>query len=533
MNLRRIIAVSLLALFLIGSAAAQGTITSAAVPANVRSGPGTEWRILGVAGTGTTIALDGQAFGGNWVRGITSGGLVGWMYRENLAIDSGAAAGLPPVYLETPFTLAAPAQQGGVGGGGGSTFTANSRVNVRSGPGVQWRLVGGLEPGQPFNVDGTDFSRTWIRGITPSGVVGWALAEYLSGSIGGLPIKRQDSPFSLTAPSSGDAATVTPDTPSSPDIPVANTAPVAGFNLGGHVLGLSGQTIDWMRVAGMSWVKKQVLWEPGNDPSGVRGMIDEAHGHGFRIMLSIVGKPHRVTEGGYFEAYAAYVGGVAGQGADAIEVWNEPNIDREWASGDINPARYTELLRQSYFAIKSANPNTIVASAAPSPTGYYGGCFAHGCDDAPYVQGMYAAGAGNYMDCIGVHYNEGVLPPSATSGDPRGNPNHYTRYYGTMVSTYYNAFHGTRKLCFTELGYLSPEGYSGLPAGFLWAADTSVAEQAAWIDQVVGMAASSGRVLIMIIWNVDFNYYTETDPQGGYALIRPGGDCPACRALSQ
>jgi hypothetical protein len=47
------------------------------------------------------------------------------------------------------------------------------------------------------------------------------------------------------------------------------------------------------------------------------------------------------------------------------------------------------------------------------------------------------------------------------------------------------------------------------------------------------MAAGSGKVLVMIIWNVDFNYYTTTDPQGGYALIRPGGDCPACRALSQ
>jgi uncharacterized protein YraI len=533
MKLKSIVVLAMLALFIFGPAAAQGLITSAAVPANVRSGPGTEWRILGMARAGTTIALDGQAYGGNWVRGITSGGLTGWMYRENLTIDAGAAAALPPVYLETPFTLPAPAQEGGFGGGGGTVFTANVGVNLRSGPGVQWRLLGTLDAGQPLNVDGTDFSKTWIRGITPGGVVGWALAENLSGGIGGLPVVRQDSPFGLGAPSAGEAAApAAPEAPA-PGAPVVNTAPVSGFNLGGHVLGLSGQTIDWMRVAGMSWVKKQVIWEPGNDPGGVRGMIDEAHGHGFRIMLSIVGKPHRVTEGGYFEQYAAYVGGVAAQGADAIEVWNEPNIDREWASGDINPARYTELLRQAYYAIKAANPHTIVASGAPSPTGYYGGCFAHGCDDAPFVQGMYNAGAGNYMDCIGVHYNEGVLPPTARSGDPRGNPMHYTRYYGTMVDTYYNAFRGTKKLCFTELGYLSPEGYGGLPDGFLWAADTSVAEQAQWIDQVVSIAAGSGKVLVMIIWNVDFNYYTTTDPQGGYALIRPGGDCPACRALSQ
>ncbi|RIK20270.1 MAG: hypothetical protein DCC53_10840 [Chloroflexi bacterium] len=137
------------------------------------------------------------------------------------------------------------------------------------------------------------------------------------------------------------------------------------------------------------------------------------------------------------------------------------------------------------------------------------------------------------MDCIGIHYNEGTLPPNATSGDSRGNPNHYTRYYPTMVSTYVNAFHGTKRLCFTELGYLTPEGFGQLPDGFLWAADTSLAEQAAWIDQVVSIAANSGRVLLMIIWNVDFENYGGGDPQAGFALIRPGGDCPACRALSQ
>ena len=30
---------------------------------------------------------------------------------------------------------------------------------------------------------------------------------------------------------------------------------------------------------------------------------------------------------------------------EAIEVWNEMNIDREWPRGEISPASYTELLR--------------------------------------------------------------------------------------------------------------------------------------------------------------------------------------------
>src|SRR5690606_11047906 len=211
-------------------------------------------------------------------------------------------------YLETPFTLPAPAQEGGFGGGGGTVFTANVGVNLRSGPGVQWRLLGTLDAGQPLNVDGTDFSKTWIRGITPGGVVGWALAENLSGSIGGLPVVRQDSPFGLGAPSAGDAAPADPAAPEAPapGAPAVNTAPDSVYNPGSQWLGPSGQIVDWLRVAGLSCVKIQVIWEPGNAPGGGRGMCDDAHGHGFRIMLSIVGKPHRVTEGGYFEQYAAY-----------------------------------------------------------------------------------------------------------------------------------------------------------------------------------------------------------------------------------
>jgi hypothetical protein len=190
------------------------------------------------------------------------------------------------------------------------------------------------------------------------------------------------------------------------------------------------------------------------------------------------------------------------------------------------------LLRQSYYAIKGANANTLVVSGAPAPTGYFGGCSGIGCDDNLYLAGMAAAGAANYMDCVGIHYNEGILPPTSTSGDPRGNSTHYTRYYGSMVDVYSRAFGGSRQLCFTELGYLTPEGYGPLPAGFDWASNVTVGQHAAWIDQVVSMAANSGRIRLLILWNVDFTDY-GADPMGGYAMFRPGGDCPACRSLGQ
>ncbi|NOG49306.1 MAG: hypothetical protein HND48_07550 [Chloroflexi bacterium] len=143
------------------------------------------------------------------------------------------------------------------------------------------------------------------------------------------------------------------------------------------------------------------------------------------------------------------------------------------------------MLAAAYNAIKSANGNTVVISGAPSPTGFWGGqCQAAGCDDNIFISQMRNAGAANYMDCVGIHYNEGILPPTARSGDPRGNSGHYTRYYGTMVDLYAGTF-PSKPLCFTELGYLSPEGFGPLPGGFAWAADTSAQEQAQWLGDAV------------------------------------------------
>jgi hypothetical protein len=307
---------------------------------------------------------------------------------------------------------------------------------------------------------------------------------------------------------------------------------VGGFELGGQVAGFGFP--DLMKNAGMTWVKRQQRWGPGANPNEAKGYIDDAHAKGFKILLSVLGDPESLRGGANYADFANYVGSVAALGADGIEVWNEMNIDREWPGGEIDPAAYAELLRQAYSSIKAKNPDTLVISGAPAPTGFFGGCSGAGCDDAPYVQGMVNAGALNYMDCLGIHYNEGVLPPTQTSGDPRGNPNHYTRYYQTMVDTYYNAAGGRKKLCFTELGYLSGEGYSPPLAeaapGFAWAADTSVSEQAQWLAEAVSLAKSSPKVRLIIVFNVDFTGW-GSDPQGGYAIVRPGGGCPACEAL--
>ena len=302
--------------------------------------------------------------------------------------------------------------------------------------------------------------------------------------------------------------------------------PSAGGSLetGGQVAGLDTNAQNAMRNAKMTWVKRQLQY----GDNGFAGLISEAHNAGFKILLSVVGDKNAVLGAGYFDQFAAFIGQVAGQGADAIEVWNEENLDRQWPTGQINAASYVQLLAKSYAAIKAANANTIVISGAPSPTGAQGAFPGAVVNDDVYYAGMAAAGAAHYADCIGVHYNEGIVSPTQTSGDPRG---YYpTRYFSTMLSRALASFPG-KMACFTEIGYLTPQGYGALPANFNWAASTTIAQQAQWIGQAAGLARSGGRVRLFIVFNVNFTYYGADDPQAGYALIRADGTCPGCTAL--
>ncbi len=322
------------------------------------------------------------------------------------------------------------------------------------------------------------------------------------------------------------APTDTGSAPAGP--PPPSTANVSGFELGGQALSFSHP--NHMKNARMTWVKRQVKWH-GEPASNFQHMIDSAHGNGFRVLLSVIGDKNQISSnpGGFYQNFANFLAGLARGGADAIEVWNEMNIDREWPSGQISGHNYTQMLSAAYHAIKGANAGTMVISGAPAPTGYFQGCGPGGGDDDCFLQQMAAAGAANVMDCVGVHYNAGITSPDSTSGAPVGSSGHYSWYLPRMMQLYRSFFPG-KPLCFTELGYLTGEGIGPLPSTFAWAGGTSLAEQAAWLAGAVHRLRGSGYVRLFIVWNVDATYWGD-DPQSGYAIVRPGGGCPACDSL--
>lgn len=314
---------------------------------------------------------------------------------------------------------------------------------------------------------------------------------------------------------------------------LANLTPIRGkFELGGHVS--QGFThVTQMRQTGMTWVKVQARY--GED-ANLRPFISEAHAQGFKVLISAVGPASMVTESGFSRRVSDWMAGIAAAGADAIEVWNEPNLPREWRQGYISPRAYTNLLCTAYSAIKRANRGTLVISAAPAPTGYFNGCTGNGCDDALWLEGLVATGAAGCFDYLGAHHNAGATSPSARIGhpaDPEGK--HHSWYFLPQTELYYEQFAGKRQLFYTELGYLSASGYGWIPDSFSWAGNISTAMQAAWLAEAAELSRDSGMVRALVIWNVDATCYGDCgsaeDPQGGYAIIRPGGACPACETL--
>lgn len=402
-------------------------------------------------------------------------------------------------------------------------------------PALRWRIEG-ADGVQSETLTGLDVDLQTTL-IAPDG----NYAINVDVVAGGDAVARDGKAIGLLAPTPTPTPTPTPAPTAVPRPAVAPApaaapaaAPGAGsiqagtFEYGGHVTDTgSGRAINAMRQAGMTWMKKQVR-HPGGDAGGV---INAAKSNGFKVLIGALGDKNQLGARGaaYMDEFAAWLGQVAAQGADAIEVWNEPNIDREWPQGQINGNIFADLMRRAYAAIKSANPATMVISGAPAPTGFFGGrCAASGCDDNVFLQQFVAAGGTNHMDCLGAHYNAGVSSPRSQSGHPGGY--HYSYYFQPMLNEY-SKYSGGKPICFTELGYLSPQGYGPLPAHFSWAGNVTVQQQAAWLADSIALSSQSGRVRLLIVWNVDFTLY-GADPQAGYAMLRPDGSCPACGAIA-
>ncbi len=306
----------------------------------------------------------------------------------------------------------------------------------------------------------------------------------------------------------------------------------------------------------LNWIKQQVRWA---DVEAAQGQydwgaldvtFDLASQYDINVMVSVVTAPDWAREPGnqrldevgppsdpslYATFLTALLTRYPGQ-IHAVEVWNEMNIDREWASVyGLSAQRYVDLLRAAYAAIKAVDPGIIVISGALSPTGWNDGVAAY--DDFVYMDMLIQAGLLDTVDCVGAHhngynigpnvpYNNVPNDPTATFRGPFDNPHHSWSFYSTLngYAQKIQQAGSDKKLCITEFGWPTTEDLNGYPAGFEFANDNTLAEQAQFLGEAIDVMDQWGFVWLAFIWNLNYGPQAGWDAANDnvpYSLLRP------------
>jgi hypothetical protein len=106
----------------------------------------------------------------------------------------------------------------------------------------------------------------------------------------------------------------------------------------------------------------------------------------------------------------------------AIEVWNEVNLSREWGNRPVNAqqaADYVRLLGVAHDAAKKADPSVTVVTAGLSPTGWNDDTAR---PDDTYLQWLYDAGLKGKYDALGAHGPGFKAPPEVSPEEAAANP---------------------------------------------------------------------------------------------------------------
>ncbi|HMA33615.1 MAG TPA: O-antigen ligase family protein [Chloroflexia bacterium] len=130
--------------------------------------------------------------------------------------------------------------------------------------------------------------------------------------------------------------------------------------------------------------------------------------------------PARISD--YADFVAAVVSRYRGK-IRYFQIWNEPNLEGEWASKvggrcvrQPNAVEYTALLKAAYQAAHAANPDAVVLMAPLAQTIETGPA---NLSDLLYLQEMYDAGARPYFDIASVMAYGLSYPPDDRRADPQ------------------------------------------------------------------------------------------------------------------
>jgi hypothetical protein len=310
----------------------------------------------------------------------------------------------------------------------------------------------------------------------------------------------------------------------------------------------------------VGWVKAQVSWklyQPEQDRfdeehfAELDRLVARAAENDIQLLLSVAkapewsrpttdqdGPPSDYT---HFTTFMALLAGRYQGQVAAYELWNEANLQREWMGVPLSAADLVALIEAGAAGVRQVDPEVILISAAPSPTGINDGVTA--VDDRQYFQEMVNAGVLDVVDAVAAHPYGWANPPDATVSNPdpvaASHNNHPSFFFLDTLQDYHRiletAGQPDTQIWVTEFGWGSFDQLDGTPpAGVEFMNDVDEWQQAVYTLRAYEIAQATNWVGPMFLWNLNFGpllgpEFIET----GFSILRPDGlPRPVYRSLT-
>jgi N-acetylmuramoyl-L-alanine amidase len=185
--------------------------------ANVRSGPGPGYPVVATLSLTDPVTLLGRTNDSSWAKVRTAAAVEGWM--STLYLKSTVPfVTLPVLAQASPWGL-----------------VISPVINMRTGPGVEFGIVGTLTQGQYVTLLGRNATGTWLK-IMANGVEGWVnsaniassvpISSLLTATTTAVPVTPTAVPTSSAATATAKpAGTAVPTVPAKTPVPASTAVP--------------------------------------------------------------------------------------------------------------------------------------------------------------------------------------------------------------------------------------------------------------------------------------------------------------------
>jgi hypothetical protein len=323
--------------------------------------------------------------------------------------------------------------------------------------------------------------------------------------------------------------------------------------------------VDRAQFMGFKWIKFQVSWkEIEPETKGqfapkfnvLKDHLFYAGQRGFKMLLSVVNAPDWARPADargkldgppanpqdYADFIAALLDGWDRSYIHAIELWNEPNLAREWTGAPMTPASYRQYFNVAYNTIRARSTDIVIITAGLAPTGDS----AVSVDDRRWLQGLYATGLplNDPNLVIGIHPYPWANTPDARCCPAQKQGWDDQRYFFFLDTIYdYRQImvannHANGKLWATEFGWSTYDGLHvgshidgppAMPAADPWMNRITERQQAEYTIRAFELAQTGDLAAFMgpmVLWNMNFATLADfvrpdqpSRPEAGFSVL--------------